>query len=220
MSGVNSKTKKKPGRPFAAKQINMTSLLNIAIKEFAKSGFDGVQQKEIAKKMGISNSLMNYHFGSKEDLWYKAMDHLGKKLTKQLIKIKEINKDLEGLDLLKAYTRHYVLFCAKHPEVYKILMHEMFTKTKRADWVIENMSTPLENLFQQDIDKSATKLLAVHNIPIANFSTILGGACNTFFIEAYRMKKSFGVNALSTEQIEKHADVIVNLFFNTQLIAE
>ena len=139
MSTNNANQKKKRGRPKGSKQIDKTAILEVAIQEFANRGFDGARQRDIALTAGITISLMNYHFDGKNDLWKQAVSHLGKKLTQRFIEVQGYFKDLKDIAALKAYTRQFIYFSAEHPEFYKIVFHEMCTKTERATWLIETI---------------------------------------------------------------------------------
>ncbi len=207
--------KKKRGRPVANKQINMTLLLDIAIKEFADNGYEGAKQKIIAQKAGIANSLMNYHFKGKENLWKQAVTQLGTKLDQRFLEIQGFFKDLQGVEVLKIYTRQFIYFCGEHPEFYKIVFHEMCTKTERADWLIDNILTPINQLFKKNADPTTTQHLAVNGIPVANISSIIMGAANTFFIHSYQVEKMHGVNPFTEMEIKKHAEIVIELIFNS-----
>ena len=207
--------KKKRGRPKANRQIDKNALLNIAIEEFAKNGFEGAKQKEIARKAGIANSLMNYHFQNKDDLWRQAVSQLGLKLEKRFEDVGVVLKDLNGVSALKAYTRQFIYFSAEHTEFHRIVFHEMCTQTERADWLIENIMTPLHNLYLKNADRTSTAHLAVNGIPVANISSIIGGASSTFFLYAHQIKKMYDVDPFEKSQIEKHADIVIELIFNS-----
>ncbi len=44
-------------------------LLEAAKKEFAEKGYDGARMGSIAKRSGINQSLIHYHFQSKDHLY-------------------------------------------------------------------------------------------------------------------------------------------------------
>lgn len=205
--------KKKRGRPIGSKQIDEVAILNIAIQEFANKGFDGVRQRDIAKKASITNSLMNYHFKSKEDLWQQAILQLGEKLKKRLLEVQGYFKDLEGLAALKAYTRQFIYFSAEHPEFYKVVFHEMCTQTERADWLIDTMLSPLHQMFGGVTTNPTSEIEKFRGYPIANISSIIIGAANVFFIHAFQIKKMYATNPFEKEEIEKHADIVIELLF-------
>lgn len=205
--------KKKRGRPIGSKQIDKIAILNIAIQEFANKGFDGVRQRDIAEKANITNSLMNYHFDSKEDLWKQAISQLGEKLKQRYAEIQGYFKDLEGVAALKAYTRQFIYFSAEHPEFYKVVFHEMCTQTERADWLVDTILSPLHQMFGGVTANPKSEMEGFKGYPIANISSIIIGAANVFFIHAFQMKKMYATDAFKKAEIEKHADIVIELLF-------
>jgi len=207
----NNNQKKKRGRPTASNQIDKTVILDIAIQEFAKKGFDGAKKGDIAKAAGIANSFMNYHFESKEDLWKLAVTHLGEKLNQKFIVSASYLKDLSGLVALKAFTRQFIYFSAEYPEFYKIVFHEMCTQTERADWLVESILRPLHKTYFGPLTSSKELPEELRNISYGGFSSIIIGAANVYFIHEFEMKKLYGVNPRTPEEIEKHADLVIDL---------
>lgn len=210
---VEDSKKKKRGRPVASKQINKVVILEIAIQEFANNGFDGARQKEIAQRAGISNSLMNYHFESKEALWREATLQMGDKLKNRIEETHKYLKDLKGLDALKAFTRQFIYFSAEHPEFYKIIFHEMCTKTDRASWLVNNILAPLHGIFDNANAVEVDGKLSFEGVPVANLSSIIIGAANTFFIHAFQMDLMYGVQPFDKKEIEQHTDIVIDLVF-------
>lgn len=47
----------------------LPKILAAAEQEFAERGYDGVGMKALAARAGVSQSLLHYHFGSKENLY-------------------------------------------------------------------------------------------------------------------------------------------------------
>jgi len=183
MDKTNNKQKKKRGRPKASKQIDKKAILEIAIQEFANKGFGGVRQRDIAEQAGIANSLMNYHFESKEDLWEQAISQMGEKLMQRYVEVKSYFKDLEGIAAMKAYTRQFVYFSAEHPEFFKIFFHEMCTQTKRADWLVDTILMPLHNFFGRNKVNPESGVEEFKGYPTANLASILIGKIQRLKIE-------------------------------------
>ncbi len=44
-------------------------LLEAALDVFAENGYDGTTTREICRRVGVNMATLNYHFGSKENLW-------------------------------------------------------------------------------------------------------------------------------------------------------
>lgn len=206
--------KRKRGRPSSKKEIDLAKVLEIAIKSFANNGFAGTSMNTIAKEAGYTKAVLHYHFDNKENLWKEAVLHLDKKLIQRYEEIRGYFKDLEGLALMKAYTRQYIYFCAEHPEYFKLVFHEMCTKTERATWLLEEILPNALNLYIGENKKIKDDKLIFKGYPVANISAILFGAANTFFINAFQMEQMFGVNPFEKAEIEKHADIVIDLLYS------
>src|SRR5258706_6439614 len=51
-------------------------LLESALVEFGAKGFDGASTRSIAQRVDAHQPQINYHFDSKEALWFAAVHHL------------------------------------------------------------------------------------------------------------------------------------------------
>ena len=71
-----STAKKRPGRPAATAAPAPTDerMLRAALDEFAENGFAGTSVRKLARDLGVSHNLIPQRFGSKERLWYAAVD--------------------------------------------------------------------------------------------------------------------------------------------------
>ena len=59
-------------------------LLDAALVEFGAKGFDGASTRAIARRTGAHQPQINYHFDSKEALWFAAVDHLFAELAQTM----------------------------------------------------------------------------------------------------------------------------------------
>ena len=50
------------------------AILNSAIRNFARAGYDGVGVREIASDAGVTAMMVNRYFGSKEQLFAEAVE--------------------------------------------------------------------------------------------------------------------------------------------------
>ena len=114
-----------------AQELDIDNLLNIALEHFSTFGFEGAQLKIIAEKVGITNSLISYHFKNKEELWKKAVDRLAKSIVVKFEAIRSELKDTEGVSMLRSYTRQLIYFSAKNHPFYKLTYMEMGQKSWR-----------------------------------------------------------------------------------------
>jgi AcrR family transcriptional regulator len=59
----------------AAGEISTAAILEAAIEAFAERGYEGTSVRDVARSLGGSHNLIPNRIGSKEDLWYAAVDH-------------------------------------------------------------------------------------------------------------------------------------------------
>ena len=51
------------------------ALLDLALDAFADGGYEGTSVRELCRRLGVSHNLVHERYGSKELLWYAAIDH-------------------------------------------------------------------------------------------------------------------------------------------------
>lgn len=59
----------------------LSKILASAEVEFAEAGFEGAGMKAIARRAGVSQGLVHYHFGSKEHLYGEVIRHRSREIN-------------------------------------------------------------------------------------------------------------------------------------------
>ena len=212
-NGAVKPKRRKRGRPTLEASIKQDEILAIALQCFAEWGFEGVSINQISKQANVNDSLLHYYFKTKENLWKKAVSLAYSKYIESAEMNRKLLKDLDLLSLAKAQTRHFIYFNGSNPGLYQVIMHEMSTKSKRSDWIIEEVLNPISEKFgilhSALIDKGFIK-----NIPLSHQTSILLGSCNTIFILKQQMSKHFGIDVADKQTIEEHADVVIKILFS------
>ncbi|MEI5991511.1 hypothetical protein A5881_003048 [Enterococcus termitis] len=106
------------------------AIINSALKEFVKRGYDRASTNEIAKNAQISKALMFHYTNSKEALFLYLMDYCQEKIN-----IGYINKmDFEEKDLLVRLHHSYLLqieIIQKNPWILDFTKLTMETSSKQ-----------------------------------------------------------------------------------------
>lgn len=78
----------------------LTKILRAAEAEFAQKGFDGAGMKALATRAGVSQSLLHYHFGSKDQLYTAVIRERSNQInTERLQRLNAIDfNDKDALD--------------------------------------------------------------------------------------------------------------------------
>lgn len=57
-------------------------ILEVALDVFSEHGFRGASSREIGKRAGVNQALVNYHFGSKQKLWEAVCTECGARVLR------------------------------------------------------------------------------------------------------------------------------------------
>src|ERR1700687_2585354 len=137
-------------------------LLDSALVEFGAKGFDGASTRAIAQRVDAHQPQINYHFSSKEALWFAAIDHLFELLGDAMEGLTPPSDDDEPAELAAAFAemvRRFVRFAAAHPELNQIMVHEATASSERLTWMTTLYVRPL-----YDVVRSAWRRLRVAGI--------------------------------------------------------
>lgn len=211
--------KRGPGRPTEKQSANLDEILRVAMKCFAKNGYGGVSLSSLAKEAGVADSLLHYHFKSKENIWKRALKLVGGEIYKELKNLVPLIKELDGIQRLKILNRQIVYISARNPEFQQIIVQEVFSKTERSKWLVEELLIPIYS-FHESVRREEQEKGTIKNIPPANLVSFMFGAITTFFARTYQMETQFGVDSYDEKEVEQHADLINDLIFNGLLIRE
>ncbi|MEM9821416.1 MAG: TetR/AcrR family transcriptional regulator [Bacteroidota bacterium] len=207
------KNKRSPGRPKERQQADLDKILSIATKCFAKNGYGGVSISLLAKEAGIADSLLHYHFGNKEELWKKAVSHTGNKIIAEMEQLVPLIKHLDGIEQLKILNKKLLYYSATYPEFQQIVIQEVFSKSVRSNWLIENALDSVFTYYDQLIEQEQANG-KLKKVPLANVYSFIIGSLVTLYSRSYLIEQRYGVDPFQPEQQELHADTINDLIFN------
>src|SRR5262245_62393514 len=132
-----------PSLPAARHRILMA-----ALQEFADRGYEGATTAEIARRAGVTQPLVHYHFASKEALWKAAVDDLFERLVQSFGGALDELADVDTEQRLKVLLRRFVRFAAEHPELARVLSREGSRGGPRLEWLAERHVRPLHDHFR------------------------------------------------------------------------
>src|ERR1700688_510839 len=133
-------------RKRAEQQRSLTtraSILNAAIAEFAKRGFEGASIRAIADRLGLQHPLITYHYRSKDILWRAAAEHAFAQIRAGWDTSAPENSDLPPLARLREEYATLFRYTVAFPEFHRFMRQEAFTNNPRLKWVAETVLAPL-----------------------------------------------------------------------------
>jgi TetR/AcrR family transcriptional regulator len=136
-------TTKRQGRPPATEApAALPDIMSKALKMFAENGFDGTSVAALNRELGVSHNLIHQRFGSKEALWYAAVDFAFGEVHEQI----SIDTELAERDLMEAARQIIVRFLVSHahrPELLRLVTVEGATPSARLTYLHEVHVQPL-----------------------------------------------------------------------------
>lgn len=187
-------------------------ILEAAIELFSERSFDGATTREIAQRAGVTQPLLNYHFGSKDDLWRAAVDALFERLR---VTMQARTDGLRGVDELttaKLVVREFITFSAHNPQLHRLITQESKADSERMDYLVEHHVRPLYDGTVAMFERLALQG-AVPPIAPAHLYYILTGAGATMFVLGPECRRLTGLDPQSDEVVEAHADAVCALLF-------
>jgi AcrR family transcriptional regulator len=118
-------------------------ILRAALHAFAEHGYDGMSLRTLNADMGLSRGTINQRFGSKEQLWYAAVDHEFKQLIDELtVEPQQRTMPDDDLSRLREGIRAFLVVSARHPELVRLMNQEGLHSTSRLDYIVSTFTLP------------------------------------------------------------------------------
>ncbi|WP_390349176.1 TetR/AcrR family transcriptional regulator [Variovorax boronicumulans] len=134
----------------SAKPASCTSrhqrLMDAAVIEFSERGFDGASVLSIAKRAGVKQPLLNYHFGGKDGLWRAVVEEAYAEATQALEVVRAKTHTKEPVAQLREALRAFAIINVLHPAAHSLVLREVAQAGPRLDWLVETYMRPFHNV--------------------------------------------------------------------------
>lgn len=193
-------------RGIATKQ----RIVEEALQQFSRYGFDAVGVRDIAEAAGVQHGLIKYHFGTKDELWRESVRLLFSRAN-DVLRVPEAEAALSADEATEKALRRYVRYCAEHPEHARLMVQESFRDSERLKWAVKEFIRPSHDLILPRWQELIANGVAPKMDPVLMLYAMTGAA-QTLFNIAAEAKHSHGIDALSEAVITEFSDAIVTLF--------
>ncbi|WP_068073426.1 TetR/AcrR family transcriptional regulator [Novosphingobium lentum] len=146
------------GRPpaDAASAVPEERVLHLAFESFAEFGYEGTTVRELAKRLGVSHNLLNVRFGSKADLWRRAVDWRVARFGAPVFSVFD-RTDLDPESRLRLLVHRFCGWAAENPSFISISHAEGRRSTWRLDYLVALYIQP----FKHSLDALFGEVLAI-----------------------------------------------------------
>src|SRR5229473_5350426 len=201
---------KRRGRPRAQEApATIEQILDAAFRAFATYGYDGVVVRTLNRELGVSHNLIHQRFGSKQGLWYAAVDRAFSQQITQLASAFDPTL-ADPLDQLNHAIRRFVRYSAERPELLGLMNIEARVDSERLDYIYDNYVAPALSPLGRLLDH-LQKEGRIRSISLrALFFLIAHGAAAPFTL-APLARHFDDVDPLDPREIAKHAALAADL---------
>jgi len=188
-------------------------VLDCALDLFSRHGFDGVSTAEVALAAGVSQSVVLYHFETKENLWREAMRVLFGRIDARTVFDQDLYKDLDVVARVRVALRRFVQMSARHPELGRVIIREGTAGGERLQWLSENLLLPNYSVFEQLFSEAAKAGVIKGHHPGLLTLMVHSSAAMVFNLGPLA-ERVIGRSPFEDEVVRQQADLVVDVLLN------
>ncbi len=192
-------------------------LLDAALDAFAAAGYDGTSVRELSRTLGVSHNYVHQRFGSKERLWFAAVDHGFSRLAADLLSIR-LDDAADDLDRLRASVVRYVESMSLRPALLQIISIEATTPGPRLDHLYDSYIEPVRVFGEELLGRlHAAGRVRTDSVALMYFM-MTHGAAGPLALPALGERFGMAVDPTDEEAVRAHARAAVDVLFDGLII--
>jgi len=187
-------------------------ILVAALGVFAERGYDGATVGRIAKRAGVGQPLVEYHFPTKEDLWVSTVEMALDKFMAGLLPHLEALEGLDPATRLSLIFQNYTRFSSGIPELLQVMIDMNKRAGPALDRVIEGRLRPtFERLCQLIEAAQRAGAMPAGDPGLIYYSLVAVGV--TLFSLNREFELLTGRDPRDPDMVEAQASLLARLFF-------
>jgi len=190
-------------------------ILSAALEAFSEKGFEGARTRDIAARAKVTLGVVQYHFGTKDELWKAVATRAFDDMAEGLASVVGNMDEMDERELLSTMIHNHVYFVAKHTEFIRIMHDEGKRRGPRMRWLTDHHVKPLFEKVLPLIERAQKRGLLLSGVHPMHFVYALIGAVGMIFQQAEECKRLTGIDPSGPEAVAEHARTIESLFLKT-----
>ena len=218
---MNEMTTRGRGRPAANDPTTIPTdrLLDRALELFAERGFDGMSVRELAREFGVSHNLIPQRLGSKERLWFMAVDRGFTALALELAQAIADQADLEDdLQRLRAIIVRFIEANTMRPALLRVINQEATAPGPRLDHLWSNYIEPVRIFGEDLLTRLETDGKVRSRSVSALYFLMTSGAAGPSILPALAEKFDGPLDLHDPEVVHRHAEAVATMIFDGLVI--
>lgn len=188
------------------------SIMQAALKMFAKKGFKGATTREIAELAGIRHPLISYHFKTKDGLWQAVVEDIFENYHNRFRKSFEKYEILDAPSRLKIVLWDMIQFASEQPEVHLFMIQMSYKDRDKFDWLLDKYARKDFEIHCARIKEAQKQGLMIDGDP-AILRRLQIEAVYGLFVTAHEHKVLTGKDAFDPDNVREYAETVIRLFF-------
>ena len=188
-------------------------VLDAALDAFAEEGFAGTSVRSLARSIGVHHNHIPQRFGSKERLWYAAVDHGFRVIRRDLVGLTRVEFS-DDLALLRAGIVRYVEINAERPAMLRIINQEAVLGGERLEYLFTEFIEPV-----RDFGGGLLRRLEAEGKVRTDSAGLLyffmtNGIAGPIVFPGLAARLGVAVDGQDPEAVHAHAEAAVGLLFD------
>jgi TetR/AcrR family transcriptional regulator len=187
-------------------------IIQAALAEFAKFGFEGASTRRVAMTVGIPHSLVIHHFNNKSDLWYATVKEAVSWYTQRVYPAQSDPKLSSAASQLRYFFTEYIRFSADHPDFFRMMTQENTLRSERLAWLVENHVRETVRRATRLVKQAQREGALVEGDPTQLLYLFLGAATSPYR-SAGEIELLTGQDPATPRRVAEHIKFCERLFF-------
>jgi len=209
--GAGRRARGRPSRADGPVAPN-DDLLPLALDVFADMGYEGASMRDLCRRLGVSHNLLHQRFGSKDGLWYAAVDHGFEALASGLVVESLADQFDDDLDRLRFLMVRWLELTAASPALVKIINQEATTGGPRLDYMFDRYIWPVTKTVSRFLRKLEGQGRVRHLDAGTWHFLMVHGAGGPLSLRA--LAKRFGGAPVTEEDVRVYAAEVVDVLLS------
>lgn len=144
-------------------------ILEAAEAEFLEKGFGNAKIVSIAKRAGISHTMLHYYYSTKEELFQRIFKEKVQLLSQMFNVVLEQNTNFT--ETLRLLIESQFNFVAKNPQLPMFVFREILSNEENRHWAIQTLYphllpflTAFEKMFNAELSKGTIRPVTFQNL--------------------------------------------------------
>ncbi len=194
-------------------QKSAQNLLEAAIEVFAQRGPEAATVDQICKKAGLNKRMLYHYFGSKQQLYQQALNHMYQQLLSLDISLETMMLPVEKI--IETIVRQYYMFLKNHQDFVRLICYENLNRGRTAQKLkTRSNKPPVITALQLAIKKGRAEKRFRTNIDTQKLLVSIMGLCFFYFSNEHTMKELLGDMPMTKPALEKQIKHVVDLILH------